>query len=45
MRKDGSKYRIYLTNLLGAKIVYLKEGCADWKDPIENAVDHYLGLG
>ena len=45
MGKDGSEYRIYLTNLLVAKIVYSKEGCADWKDLIENAVDHYLGLG
>ena len=45
MGKDGSEYRIYLTNLLEAKIVYSKEGCADWKDPTENAVDHYLGLG
>ena len=30
MGKDGSEYRIYLTNLLVAKLVYTKEGiCED----------------
>ena len=32
MGKDTSEYRIYLTNLLVAKMVETKEGHADYKD-------------
>ena len=35
---DTSKYRIYLTNLLVAKMVEMKESHVDWKDPIEMQV-------
>ena len=36
--KDTSGNRIYLTNLLVAKMVEMEEGHADWKDPIEMQV-------